>query len=292
MDLDPIPASVICRSSAAGTHERAVADFYGRDIERRLRLKSVPYHNMGYWKHGPADMDEAGNALLRLALETAGVTADDVVLDAGCGFGISVLDIRRQTGCRRVIGIDIAPSLVEYGQSVLAARVPGEPIEIRLMNATHMVFEDDAFTKVIAVDSALHFLPRDRFFREAFRVLQSGGVLATVDAVIPRAPRTAVERKVINVLMNFWHVPSVNRYDVTGYAERLKGAGFGDVRVSPLGRDVVLSGAAHMLAPDFRRRYRQQFGAIKTALRMGILQLVLWSHRRNLVDYVLAIARK
>jgi len=53
----------------------------------------------------------------------------------------------------------------------------GDRLDLRVGSATSTPFADGSFDRVVALESALRFDTRRKFFEEAFRVLRPGGVL-------------------------------------------------------------------------------------------------------------------
>ena len=102
------------------------------------------------------------------------------VLDVGCATGNLTLDIARHLSPGgNVVGIDAAPNMV-----AVARRKAGDlPVEFRVALAEELPFDDGTFDAV-ASTFFFHHLPLDlkrRAFAEAFRVLQPGGWIVTVD---------------------------------------------------------------------------------------------------------------
>ncbi len=108
------------------------------------------------------------------AVEAAGVTGDDVVLDVACGNGNATIPAAK-TGAK-VTGIDITPSLLEAGKA--AAAEAGVDIEWVEGDAQKLPFDDESFDVVTSVFGCM-FVPDQRAeAQEMARVLKPGGRMA------------------------------------------------------------------------------------------------------------------
>jgi SAM-dependent methyltransferase len=108
------------------------------------------------------------------AVEAAGVSGDDVVLDVACGNGNATIPAAK-TGAT-VTGIDLTPSLLEAGKA--AAKEEGVEIEWIEGDAQKLPFDDDSFDVVLSVFGCM-FVPDQRAeAQELARVLKPGGRMA------------------------------------------------------------------------------------------------------------------
>ncbi|WP_300458128.1 class I SAM-dependent methyltransferase [Desulfobacula sp.] len=99
------------------------------------------------------------------------------LLDFGCGIGGPARWLAAHFGCR-VTGIDLT---AEYCAAAIAlTEATGQVDDVCIMhgNVMETPFEDDTFDRAYSQNVVMNLDDKQRFYREAFRVLKSGGVLA------------------------------------------------------------------------------------------------------------------
>jgi SAM-dependent methyltransferase len=119
------------------------------------------------------------------------------------------------------------------------------------MNATKLEFPDNHFDAVICIEAACYFDTRDKFLKEAHRVLKQGGSLAMTDMLFPAT-----------ILSEFGQVPRANLLpSIAEYSARLAAAGFVSIEVT--------NATGHCLG-GFRANLSRWAGAERRAGRMKL----------------------
>ncbi|WP_433672902.1 SAM-dependent methyltransferase [Nocardia sp. CA-136227] len=247
--------------------------------------------NLGYWKDSPQTLDEAGAALARLVATEARLGSDDVVVDVGCGMGDQDFLWAKEFGPKRITGVNISAKQIEVSTARAAALGLSDVVEYVHGSANDLPQSDASATKVTALESALHFPSRPRFFEEAFRVLAPGGRLVTAD-VVPLANKyvsSEVRRSRLKrlVVHGAFTTGRKNNTDAEEYRQALLAAGFKDVRVYSI-RDHVYPQYAEYVS---RQRDHPQMRRINPLLRgfFGQKGADFWA---PWLDYIVAVADK
>ncbi|HEY7732566.1 MAG TPA: methyltransferase domain-containing protein [Gaiellaceae bacterium] len=100
------------------------------------------------------------------------------VLEVGCGTGVLTRMLARRHGVASVVGVDLAPSLLERARE-LTADLPNVTFETA--DALALPFDDVRFDLVVFDSTLTHVPDPGRAIAEAVRVLRGEGVLAAFD---------------------------------------------------------------------------------------------------------------
>lgn len=103
----------------------------------------------------------------------AELTANDRVLDVGCGVGATGIEIVRRFGSRVTISDKSQLMLSEARANVAAAGMTGG-IDVDWGDIVELPYEDDTFDVTI-VEAVTMFVDRERAIREVVRVTKPGG---------------------------------------------------------------------------------------------------------------------
>jgi glyoxylase-like metal-dependent hydrolase (beta-lactamase superfamily II)/ubiquinone/menaquinone biosynthesis C-methylase UbiE len=145
------------------------------------KYASSDFHNYGYWTDETRSPKEACEKLMEALLAFVPDKSGNI-LDIACGKGATTRYLLKCFNPEDIIGINISEKQLER------CRLNAPKCKFMNMNATNMTFKDASFDHLICVEAANHFVPRARFFSEAYRILRPGGRLVLSDAIPSARP--------------------------------------------------------------------------------------------------------
>lgn len=168
--------------------EAAVVRHYGVGNLTDRILKAVAAAGIDAEHVSPeqlAPVDEfhiGGRAATIHAVSKMGLTADDHVLDVGCGIGGATRYLAGTVGCR-VTGIDLTPAYIAAAEDLARRTGLAGRVSYRVASALAMPFEDAAFDAAVTMHVAMNIADRAGFYREVARVLKPRAIFCIYDVM-------------------------------------------------------------------------------------------------------------
>ena len=181
-------------------------------------------------------------------------------------------------------GVDLKAVAVERGVQ--------KRVRVHHGTATHLPFQNESFTHVMGIEGPAHFDTREDFFREAFRVLKSEGVMGLSDYVLARKPRNWLDRFFLEAACKLWHAPRENRDTIPEYKQKLEMSGFTNVRVDAVGQNVIPGYYLENKRPETRRALSKIRGWFPTYGGAVIDYVMYKVFKIGVIEYVLVSAQK
>lgn len=132
-----------------------------------------------------APVDEfhiGGRAATADVAQKLGLTANDRVLDVGCGLGGAARQVASESGCR-VSGIDLTSDYVEAGNVLSGWLDLSDRVHLQQGDALALPFADGAFTAAYMLHVGMNIADKGALFVGIARVLQPGARFAVYDVM-------------------------------------------------------------------------------------------------------------
>ena len=158
----------------------------------------------------------------------ASLQPGQTVLDLGSGGGIDCFMAAKRVGeSGHVIGVDMTAEMLEKARAN-QVRMGFKNVEFRLGEIEHLPVADNSVDVIIS-NCVVNLSPdKPQVFREAFRVLRSGGRLALSDIVTDGPLPQAVKDS-----LSAWAGCVAGALDVKEYISGLEAAGFTQIELTP-----------------------------------------------------------
>jgi ubiquinone/menaquinone biosynthesis C-methylase UbiE len=112
------------------------------------------------------------------------IEPDYVILDVGCGGGKTVSRLAKKTPHGKVFGIDYSTEMVEYSKKVNKKLIAEKRVEILEGSVDKMVFSDDFFDLVTAIETYYFWSIFSDGLKEIQRVLKPRAKLLMVNEMV------------------------------------------------------------------------------------------------------------
>jgi MPBQ/MSBQ methyltransferase len=250
-----------------------------RGSNQRGYFENSGHFNFGYWSDGAKSQREASDALVdQLVARIANRTGR--ILDVACGLGGSTRRLMQTYPPEMITGINISDAQIADARAL----APG--CTFQLMDATKLDFPDSHFDAVICIEAACHFDTRDKFFKEAHRVLKPDGSLVLADYLFYAS--------MSNTMMSqFGQVPRANLVrDIVEYSAGLATAGFVAIDVTDATDHCVGGLRANLVRWPGAERRAGRMTWSQSLAAAAICRLLAASAGSVYRTYVLVSARK
>src|SRR4030043_1041158 len=189
-----------------------------------MNKKNLGMH-YGFWEKGTENLHEAiinENKAVADALE---VKESDIILDAGCGVGGTVIWLAENYGVK-VTGITLSQKQVKVAEGYAKKRKVDHLVTFYIKDFCNTGFTAGSFTKIFSIESVCHTENKEDFINEAFRILKTGGKLVVADFFVGEN-LDEKKRNLVNEWCRGWEMP--NLVTVSDFSKKLSTAGFKNI---------------------------------------------------------------
>ena len=205
--------------------------------------KNYAFH-YGYWDEKVKNFDQALLRTNEIIIEIAKIKKTDKVLDAGCGIGGTSIFIARKIGCK-VEGITICQNQVDKAKKLAKKLNVSSLVNFSNQDYMNTKFKSNSFDVIFALESACHS-DKEKFLREAYRLLKKGGRLVVADFFNSKSNFSDKEKKLMNKWLNGWAVDSLET--PLFFKTKSKNIGFKNIKYEKINDNIMNSSKRMYLA--------------------------------------------
>jgi cyclopropane-fatty-acyl-phospholipid synthase len=140
-------------------------------------------YSAALFRDGAENLVDAQRTKLRTIIEKAGITAEDHVLEIGCGWGSFAIEAVRQTGCR-LTGITLSHEQLRLARQRVKEAGLEERIDLKICDYRQI---EGRYSKIVSIEmlEAVGHAGLKEFFAACDRVLLPGGTAVIQVITIP-----------------------------------------------------------------------------------------------------------
>jgi tocopherol O-methyltransferase len=218
---------------------KQVATFYDTSylMFRIHSLGNNEFH-YGLWTPHTRTSSEASRNTTQFVASCLELQKQDIVLDAGCGMGGTTVYLAERFGCY-ISGTTISKVQLKGAQNAALKSPARNRLAFFLEDYRQTHFEDNSFSKVLAIESVCYSSIKSDFLREAFRLLDRGGKLAVCDAFLTKIELEQNEKYYYEKFIHGFAIPNlVTKQD---FMVDLQKTGFKNIEFFDKSREVKKS---------------------------------------------------
>lgn len=273
-------------------HEYHVEKFYETGLTGKHDFHGG-YLNFGYWVDANMNYIQASEALLSQVADPVHLNKDSRLLDVANGSGSQDIFYFNKYNPKHIDMIDATLS----HHLICKKRIQENGLEDRLTahygSAVDLPFQSNSFTHVLSIEGGAHFNTRQKFLREAYRVLEPNGWLSFADYATPRPPKNFIEYAVMWLCSTLWNAPEENGRSCEELKKQLEDEGFVDVVVKDVGEFCIPGYYYESTRPETLAELKEIRGWFATYVASRILdEITLWVYKKNLLTELIAYCRK
>lgn len=220
-------------------YHQKIIDYY-RDTENAYKdswdLNNSLAIHYGYWDEKVNSFPQSLMRMNEVMMEAAGIKPTDRVLDAGCGVGGSSIFLASVLGCK-VTGITLSEKQVKQAEEFARKKGVDLLVDFKVMNYSATNFPDSSFDVIWGCESICYAHDKEKFIKEAFRLLKPGGRLVVADGFVSAFENN--DNSIIRQWLDGWQVnylESPQRFDIF-----MKQMGFQDISYRDISKETAHS---------------------------------------------------
>lgn len=187
-------------------YHKKIIEYY-KDTENAYKdswdLNNSLAIHYGYWDKKVKSFPQSLLRMNEVMMELGEIQTIDKVLDAGCGVGGSSIFLASVLGCK-VTGISLSERQVQQATENAVAKNVGDLVDFKRMDYGATDFPDASFDVVWGCESICYADDKEKFVKEAYRLLKPGGRLIIADGFVSEFKNN--DNPVIRQWINGWQV--------------------------------------------------------------------------------------
>ena len=234
--------------------------------------------NFGYWNARCKDPLQAQMHLCQMMADFVDLKSNQIVLDVGSGDNGPAILWGNMLNPIEIICADICRNNQNHSNS--------SNLNLLGSSALTLPLKDNCIDRMIALESAQHFRPIEKFLSNAFRIIKKGGILGLAVPGIMKERLSWSDVKELSLLNISW--PS-ERHNLLALPSLLESIGFHHIETQFIGQNVYVPLADYYSAhrEDIRNSVIPRYSAFVEYVIFKSILAMKRIAQNGIIDYAL-----
>jgi len=255
--------------------------------------------NFGYWQGDVDSLVKAQAKLCTLVGNLADLRSSRTLIDVGSGYGAPALQWSREYRLGNIVCVNINSHQLANEFKIALSKIENAQIfhtcetRITCINSTSLClpFATDTVDRIIALESAQHFKPIDKFIAESYRILKPKGILVVAMPVTVSLDNVLKKLFKLGILNLTW---SSEHYGLEYIKSAIKRCQFKITNVTMIGTQVYEPLALYYLQnrKELRQKITKHYPSYIEKILYKSSVKMMGVSKKGLIDYIVLKAEK
>ena len=255
--------------------------------------------NFGYWRGDVDSLVKAQAKLCTLVGNLADLRSSRTLIDVGSGYGAPALQWSREYRLGNIVCVNINSHQLANEFKIALSKIENAQIfhtcetRITCINSTSLClpFATDTVDRIIALESAQHFKPIDKFIAESYRILKPKGILVVAMPVTVSLDNVLKKLFKLGILNLTW---SSEHYGLEYIKSAIKRCQFKITNVTMIGTQVYEPLALYYLQnrKELRQKITKHYPSYIEKILYKSSVKMMGVSKKGLIDYIVLKAEK
>jgi len=231
---------------------------------------------------------------LNLFIKDSAIKNPDKMLNVACGYGPETFIFYEKFKPNLIEGLDITKIHIDYANHKAKLLNLNNKIKFCHGDACDLNFPENTFSHILGIEGIAHFNTREKFFKEAHRVLKKDGEMILSDLILGKKfkKKSFFSNLFVSLATKAWVGTKENCVNEKEYRKQLENIGFEIVFLKKIGNKIYPGYGHHFSKIKTIKEEIKERGFLP-AIGLSIISMLLgFLYKKGWIEYIYVKAKK